>query len=157
MPVQSFNLYTGKGYAGQEAITNTSNTVITGRAEEDIAFGVALARGVESDKGVKLGNAAGSAFAIALREVNHEADTRPSDGSTSYKEGDSVSIIREGYVYVQLENRAAVAGSFVGINDTTGAIEGDDDSAGVTLSTNVRAEESGQPGDVIKVRIDVSH
>lgn len=150
MAGQVFNIYTGKGYAGQEA--DTTNAIKqTGVAVGDIEFGVAVARDAAVDRGVSP-SADANVYAVALREWNHEASTKPSDGTTVYASSQSVSLIRQGYVYVEFVGAIAAGGTIY--VDAAGSFSG---AAGGTVVTNMYAEQAASAGEVAKVRLDIVH
>ena len=177
MPTQDFNLYTKNGYAG-DLVDSGPRVVQTGiLTDATLGFGKALSRdaSVDNPRGVKGGpgdSANVKVFAISQREYNHEASTRPSDGSTSYLLSESVSIIRQGYLYVRLVGQTAVTDLSVPLNVvTTGAhaitpgagqpavVLGDFTATavatGIRASANVYPDELGGEGDIIKCRIDI--
>lgn len=157
MPNQigSFRLYTQNGYAG-DLVDSGPRVVQTGILVGDPAgFGLALKRSsdVNVDRGVELGGAV-NVFAISQREYNHEADVRPAKtgvaGTWAYQETQSVSIIRQGYVYILLTSDVA-AGAPLFTEADTGTFGG----TGTLECQNVFADEKGLAGDVIKARIDI--
>jgi len=156
MPTDNYTIYTGNAYRGQESDASTPRVNGTGIAEADLEFGIALERGNGTiENGVKF-STGGNVFGVAIREANHEADTRPSDGTTSYKTTNSVSIMREGYINVQNTGAAAMAiGVLANVVDTTGEFTGDAVAAGIVASTNVVAMETIAAGEVGRVRIDI--
>lgn len=154
MPIQNYNIYTGNKYKGQESDASTPRVNGTGFAEAATAFGVALKRGTAEGQ-VLVGHTAGNVFGIAIREANHEAKFRPSTGETEYPINESVSLMREGYINVEVTIEAAVAGAFANIVDATGEISGGTAVAGETLSTNVVFMESGVVGAIVRARIDI--
>ena len=160
MPIQDFKIYTGNGYAGD--LVDSGPRVIQSGVLTDASagFGLGMQRDTSIDRGCKLGGAAGPLYAISQREYNHEADNRPSDGSTSYKITESVSLIRQGYLYVELSGAASIAeGAALSIDSVTGEFTFDlvGVNANAVILTNVFAEEAGVAGDVIKVRIDIQN
>jgi len=154
MPIQNYNIYTGNAYKGQESDASSPRVNGTGVAEVAIGFGVALKRGTNEGQ-VDLGHTAGNVFGIAIREANHEAKFRPSTGKTEYPVTQSVSLMREGYINVEVTARAAVAGAFANVVDATGEFAGGAAGAGETASVNVQFMEAGQVGDIVRARIDV--
>ncbi len=167
MPIQNFNIYTANGYAGDlvdsaPRVIQTGILVPNATAVADAGFGLAMLRQVTGtliERGVELGGAA-NVFAISQREYNHEAGTRPAKkdvaGTWAYHEGESVSLIREGYLYVKLEGATAiVAGAALHVDTVTGEFSKSTVAGDVVACTNVFAEEAGVAGDVIKVRIDI--
>ncbi len=153
MTVQVFNIYTANGYEG-ELVDSGPRVVQTGiLTSAKVGFGKAIQRDSSVERGVKLG-ATGNIFAITQREYNHEAASRPSDGTDFfYLETESVSIIRDGYIRLRVTGRAAVAGALANSNNTTGAFTGGTAGAGETATLNVVWEESGIVGDIVKARI----
>jgi len=154
MPIQDYNIYTGDAYKGQESDASTPRVNGTGFAEAETGFGLSLQRGTAEGQ-VLVGHATGNVFAISLRELNHEAATRPSDGTTNYTINQSVSYMREGYVNLEVTGRAAVAGVKANVSDGIGEFTGGAAGAGETASLNVTWMEAGIVGDVIRARIDI--
>jgi len=167
MPIQDFNIYTQNGYAGDlvdsaPRVIQTGVLVPNAAGVADAGFGVAMLRqltGTPVERGVELGGSA-NVYAIAQREYNHEASTRPAKtgtGAWAYHEGESVSLIREGYLYVQLGGAAGIAaGDVLHVVTATGEFTKDAVAAGTVACTNVVAEEAAIAGDVFKVRIDIT-
>lgn len=155
MPTQDFNIYTRNGYAG-DLVDSGPRTVGTGvLVGGDAGFGVAMSRNTTVERGVELGGS-GNIYAISQREYNHEAGTRPSTGTDfKYRETESVSLIREGYIYIEVTGRAVVEGAKLNTVTATGEFTGGTAGAGEAVTLNVTAEEAGQVGDVIKARIDI--
>ena len=167
MTIQNFNIYTAKGYEG-DLVDSGPRVVQTGTlVGSDVGFGKALKRDTSVERGVGVGSTEigttsfTDVFAISQREYNHEAGTRPSTGNdTVYKETESVSVIRQGYLYIKITDHAAVAGEALVVNETTGLFVGGTAAAGTVAGeskcNNVYADEAGIAGDVIKVRIDIT-
>ncbi len=167
MPTQDFNIYTANGYEG-DLVDSGPRVIQTGiLVGSDVGFGKAVKRDTSVDRGVAIGSAEIAAtsttnvFALSQREYNHEAGTRPSTGNdTVYKETESVSLIRQGYLYIKLRDHAAVAGEALVIEEATGIIVGGTAAAatvaGESVALNIFADEAGIAGDVIKARIDIA-
>jgi hypothetical protein len=155
MPIQQYNIYTGKGYAG-DLFDSAPRVTQTGIVEPlTLDYGISVKPGTY-DRSVVPGADTGNSYGISMRELNHEAANRPSDGLTVYNQTESASIMREGFLLVLVTGaNAAVANAFLNVDDVTGAFTGGAAGAGQTASINVRAIESGQVGDIIKVRIDI--
>ena len=157
MTVQTFSIYTAKGYAG-DLVDSGPRVIQTGVLTSTSAgFGLALTRDAGTvDKGVALGGAA-KVYAITQREYNHEAGTRPSTGNdTFYYESESVSTIRQVYLYIKLDGSTAIAaGAALHVDTVTGVFSKDSVAGNIVASTNVTAEEAGLAGDIIKVRLDI--
>lgn len=166
MTIQTFNLYTANGYAGDlvdsaPRVVQTGILVPNATAVADAGFGLAMLRQVTGtliERGVELGGAA-NVYAISQREYNHEASTRPAKSGTgawAYHEGESVSLIREGYLYIKLEGATAIAaGAVLHVDTVTGEFSKTTVAGNIVATTNVIAEEAGVAGDIIKVRIDI--
>jgi hypothetical protein len=156
MTTQAFKLYTANGYAG-DLVDSGPRVIQTGiLTSAEAGFGVAMKRDTSVSKGVALGGEA-SVYAIAQREYNHEASTRPSPGNdTVYKQTESVSLIRQGYLYALLSGAVAVTeGELLHVDTATGLFSKDTTSATVVVTTNVVADESALVGEVFKIRIDI--
>ena len=156
MTIQDYNLYTKNAFNGQVAYASEPRTIVSGSLEDAVAeFGSALKMGAVAG-GVALGHSAGNVFGVALRELNHEAFTRPSDGTTKYKSTESVSVLRQGTVNLLLTGAAAsVAGTVLNVVDASGVFTADAVAAGITASVNVVALETAIAGSIIKARIDI--
>lgn len=166
MPIQDFNIYTANGYEG-DLVDSGPRVVQTGiLTSANAGFGKAMKRDTSIERGVALGSAEISAtsttnvFALSQREYNHEAGSRPSTGNdTVYLITESVSLIRQGYLYIKLRDHAAIAGEALVIEEATGIIvggtAGSGTVAGESVALNVIADEAGVAGDIIKVRIDI--
>lgn len=166
MPIQDFNIYTANGYAG-DLVDSAPRVVQTGilmpnaGGVGDAGFGLAMIRQVTGalvPRGVELGGST-EVFAISQREYNHEASTRPAKegtGAWAYHTGESVSLIREGYLYIKLEGAVSIAaGAALHVDTATGEFSKEVVAGNIVATTNVFAEEAGIAGDIIKVRIDI--
>ena len=157
MTIQSFEIYTANGYAG-DLVDSGPRVVQTGILTSATAgFGVAMKRDSATvDRGVAVGSTV-DVFAITQRELNHESANRPSTGTDfNYVETESVSLIRQGYLYVELTGAVAVSGGdLMHVDQVTGAFSKSAVAGNVVATTNVTAEEAGIAGDVIKVRLDI--
>ena len=156
MTTQSFSLYTANGYAG-DLVDSAPAVKQTGvLTSASVGFGKAVKRDASVDRGVAIGGAA-KVFAITAREYNHEAGVRPSTGNdTFYLETESVSLVREGYLYILLGGATAIStGQVLHVDTATGVFSKSSVAGNIVATTNVVAEEAGIAGDVIKVRIDI--
>ena len=156
MTIQAFNLYTANGYAG-DLVDSGPRVVQTGILESaSVGFGQAVQRGT-AGKQVLIGAAAGPIFAITQREYNHEAGSRPTDGTDfNYLITESVSLIREGYLYIKLTGATAInAGEVLHVDTVTGEFTKAAVAGNVVATTNVFADEDAITGDVFKVRINI--
>ncbi|RLB95190.1 MAG: hypothetical protein DRH90_25760 [Deltaproteobacteria bacterium] len=152
MTVQNFNIYTARGYAG-DLCDNGPIVSITGVVEAaTLEVGIAVKRGTvaTNPKHVLLDADGGNIYGIVRRELALEAKNRPSDGVVEFVKTESASILRQGYIYVELTTTAATAGDKLYVT-AAGVFSG---STG-TVTTNVTAEQSGAAGDIIKARIDI--
>lgn len=167
MPIQKFVVYTANGYAGDlvdsgPRVVQTGILVKNAAGVESAGFGLSILRQVTGktvDRGVELGGAE-NVYAISQREGNHEAGTRPAkagvDGTWAYHLGDSVSLIREGFLRIKINGILAIkAGDALHVDLSTGEFSNSTLSDTVLLCSNVFAEENGNPGDIIKTRIDI--
>ncbi len=155
MTIQSFNIYTQNGYAG-DLVDSGPRVVQTGILESaSVGFGKAVKRGT-SGKQVLVGGEA-NLFAITQREYNREAGSRPTDGTDfNYLETESVSLIRQGYLYLKLAGGVSIsAGDVVHVDTVTGEFSKDAVAGNVIATTNVVADEDAIVGDVFKARIDI--
>ena len=156
MTIQTFQIYTGKGYAG-DLVDSGPRVVQTGVLTSATAgFGKGMSRDASVERGTALGGAA-NVYAISQREYNHEASTRPSPGNdTLYKETESVSLIRQGYLYILLGGAVAVsAGEALHVSTVTGEFSKTSVGGNIVATTNVIADEAALAGEVFKVRIDI--
>ena len=157
MTIQDFNIYTQNGYAG-DLVDSGPRVVQTGIVEDALGFGFgkAVKRGT-TGKDVLLGGAT-KVFAISQREYNREAGTRPSTGTDfSYRNKDSASIMREGYIYIKLTGATAISnGDAVHVDTVTGEFSKLGVAGNVVACLNVFADEDAITGDVFKARIDIA-
>lgn len=157
MPIQNFNIYTAKGYEG-DLVDSGPRTVGTGiLVGGNAGFGKAIKRTSGTvERGVELGGVA-NVYAISQRELNHEALNRPSTGDDfEYLETESVSLIKQGYIYLLLDGAVdIVAGEVVHVDTVTGVFSKSAVAGNVIATTNVIAEESALAGTIFKARIDI--
>ena len=166
MTIQTFNIYTSNGYEG-DLVDSGPRVVQTGvLTSASVGFGKAVDRDSSVERGIAVGSpeistsSTTNVYALTQREYNHEAGTRPSTGDdTSYLINESVSIMREGFIYIKLVDHAAVAEEALVFVEATGLCAGGTAAAGTvageSVALNVFAEEAGAAGDVIKARIDI--
>jgi hypothetical protein len=167
MPIQDFNIYTANGYEG-DLVDSGPRVVQSGVLTSATAgFGKAMSRDASVERGVALGtveigtSATTNVYALSQREYNHEAGLRPSTGNdTVYNITESVSLIRQGYLYIKLTDHPATAGEALVFAEATGLCVGGAVGAGTvageSVALNVFADEAGIAGDVIKCRIDIA-
>lgn len=159
---QVFNIYTAKGYAGDlvdsSPRTSRSATLLSGT----VGFGVALQPSGTGD-GCAIGSAEVGAtsltnvWGISMREYNHEAGSRPTDGTDFlYRALETVSVLKEGYIYLEVGGATAITrDADFHVDEATGIFHKDAIAAGNSTCMNVYAVEPGSPGDVVKARIDI--
>lgn len=159
MPIQEYKLYTQNNYNGMLAYASENTTVVTGINDATITnMGIALKKEGTDLNSVAVGtstSATGAIFGISLREINHEAVNRPSDGTSTYPISESISVLRQGTINLIVNTAAAVAGAKVAFNKTTGVASGGGSTSTYQQATNVSWLESGAIGDIIKARIDI--
>lgn len=156
MTIQAFELYTANGYAG-DLVDSGPRVIQTGvLTDASAGFGKAMSRDVSIERGIALGGAA-KVFAISQREYNHEAGTRPSTGNdTVYLESESVSLIRQGYLYIKLDGAVAIsAGDVLHVDTVTGEFSKEAVAGNIVATVNVVADEDALAGEVFKARIDI--
>lgn len=137
MTAQSFNIYLARGYAGDLADSGP-NVSVSGVVEAaTLAIGVAVKRGTVATNArhVLVDANGGNIYGIVRRELALEAKNRPSDGVTEFKQTETVSVLRQGFIYVKLATTGATAGNLL-FCDANGNFTG---STG-TATTNVTAE-----------------
>lgn len=155
MPIQDYLIYTKKGYAG-DRFDSAPSVTQTGIVEDPIlGYGLGVTPGTLSARHVIKGHDAGNVYGISMRELNHESATKPSDGTVNYLETESASIMREGFILVEVSIRACVAHELLNIADVGGQFSGGTAAAGETQTLNVTSLESGEVGEIIKARIDI--
>lgn len=147
MVAQVFNIYTAKGYAGDLPDSTSALVSQSVVATVELGFGRAVT-------GTGTISAGGYVHGITRRELNHEAANRPSDGTTNYIVGSSVSVLRQGYIYVEVTGRAAVSGAVANVVTATGEFAGGVAAIGEAASTNVVFQEAGIVGSVVKAWIE---
>lgn len=163
MTIQTFNIYTGKGYEGDFVDSGPSvrqtGVLLTGT----LGFGKAVqTSGV--DQGIAVGSAeiatssTTNVYGISVREYNHEAGTRPSTGTDFlYRANESVSVLREGFIYLKLTGSTAIAREeSVHVVEATGLFHKDSITAGNSACLNVYATQAAVAGEVFKARIDIN-
>jgi hypothetical protein len=156
MTIQTFALYTQNGFAGDLVDSGprvVQTGILTGAA---VGFGKAIKRDATVERGVTVGGAA-RVFAISQREYNHEALSTPSDGTDfGYQVTESVSTIRQGYLYLAITDTAVSTLAPLSVDTVTGEFAGGGITTGnFVVTTNVFPDELGAVGDVIKCRIDI--
>lgn len=162
MTIQAFNLYTGKGYEGDlcdsgDTVKQTgvllAGTLGFGKAVQTSGVGQGIAVGSAEIAASSLTNVWG----ISLREYNHEAGSRPTDGTDFlYRAAESVSVLRQGFIYLLLTGATAITREgVVSVVEATGLFT-NVAGAGTSGCLNVRAVEPATTGQIFKARIDIS-
>lgn len=156
MTTQAFNIYTANGYAG-DLVDSGPRVIQTGvLTSASVGFGKAVDRDASVERGVTVGSGS-NVYAITQREYNHEAGTRPTAGDdTFYYETESVSLIRQGYLYLKLSGSfPVIAGTLLNVDLVTGEFTADAVAGDVIATTNVTADENAIAGEIFKARIDI--
>lgn len=147
----SYPLAPVKGYAGQLADLN--DTVKESRSCETsagIGFGLVVSPGTDEEKQCVLGGDA-TGFGITIRDMTK---ANPSSGDPKYAENDAVSICRGGVIYAPVAT-AAVAGTALKYDDTTGAIDSGAAGSGETAMSNCELISAvANDGDVGAIKIN---
>lgn len=160
MPIQDYNIYTAKGYAG-DLYDSAPRTTQSGRVEGltlDYGVGVQLGAATGELPSNVLVGTTGNVWGISMRELNHEAANRPSDGTATYVQSETASIMREGFILVEVTGAAAfVAGAKLNIDGVTGLFTMDGVAGDIVATSNVTAVEAAISGDIAKVLIDIVH
>lgn len=157
MPIQNYDLYTKNAFKGQKAYASEHSVNVSGKLEDaELDFGLGVKKGT-LPKQITKGSVAGNVYAVSLREVNHEAKFRPSTGETFYVETETVSLMREGTINLEVTERAAIAGTVANIMEATGEFTGGAAGGGESQCINVTWLEDGLVGDIVKARLDIVH
>ena len=131
-----------KGFPGMKA-TSAADRIESFAAEGKIQPGTFVTRGTDKDHQVKaFSNVSDVPLGIALH-THHEP-------GTVYSDGDTVSVIVNGEVYVEVSG--AVTAGEPALLDATGKIGGATLPNGVE-ATNTRFMESAKDGEIARVRI----
>lgn len=161
MPIQNYRIYTAKGYAGDRYDSAPSVTQSGAVEAATLGFGLGVKIGTNTDThppSILVGHVAGILWGITMRELNHEATNRPSDGTTDYVATESASVMREGFLLVEVTGAADVlANGPMRMNQLTGEFTADAIAGDIVDILNVTPLEKGSPGEIIKVRIDIVH
>ena len=160
---QVFTKYTARGYEGDLVDSGDSvrqtGVLLTGT----LGFGKAV-QASGTGQGIAVGSAEIAAssttnvWGISLREYNHEAGTRPSTGTDFlYRANESVSVLRQGFVYLRLTGATAIAREeSVHVNEATGLFHKTAVAAGNSACLNVYAVQPAIANGIFKARIDIN-
>lgn len=95
-------------------------------------------------------------FGIVLRELNNETDTKPSTGTVIHTPGKTISILRQGVIFLEHSQGNVVKGEKLVLNKITGDILGRlTDATTQNVVTNASWEESGTDKQVLRARISI--
>lgn len=154
MPItQDYNINTGNAYEGmvyglrtamdirtvEDARLTDANATKAGKAAKAVADTV---RGVEFAGATVAGH---SCYGIIVRQINHEAATRPSNGEMAYVKGDLLGLLTDGAIMVKLKSAVK--------RDALVGMEADGTWSTAAAFSNVKALQAGAAGDVVPVRI----
>lgn len=160
---QVFNIYTARGYEGDFVDSGHSvrqtGVLLTGT----LGFGKAVQTS-GTGQGIAVGSpeigasSTTNVWGISIREYNHEAGTRPSDGTDFlYRANESVSVLREGYIYLKLTGATAIAREeSVHVVEATGLFTKVAVVAGTSAALNVYAVQPAIQDEIFKARIDIN-
>ena len=112
MAVQTnYTVYIRKEIVGNlYGLTYTNSDRESALAEGAIAWGQGVKRGSGARKCVQGGVVDGVLYGIAIRSINREENTRPGDGTISYKANEEVGILRSGTIAVMAADAVKVDG-----------------------------------------------
>ncbi|MBI0275418.1 hypothetical protein I6H07_06160 [Hafnia alvei] len=153
MPVQNFSINTKSGYAGDlYGITHTNSQRNTYIADDNsVSYGVAVNE--TSSRRCKAGiNTNGILTGVAIRTLNNEAATRPSDGSVFFRSGDAIAVMEEGYIQVMVDTAVTKDGD-VYIDPTDGSFHTTAGTSNV-LAVNAIYYLDAPAGDVAVVWVE---
>lgn len=163
MAVQtSYDLYTRDAVVGALygiSLTNSVRHSLTNVDTVEIPFGVAVKNvaGLGNERQCTLGGAA-KVEGFAIRQINKQMQTVPGTGAIGYKVGDTVGVLKEGFMNVLLEagSAAAVKGAQAWVSTTDGTVRADT-AANYVQATNVTFESTGSAGDIVVVNITIGN
>lgn len=154
MPVQDFNINTGRAAAGDVyglAFTNSQRLTYNAEVAQS-AYGLAVQKGAKA-KTCKVGHVAGEILGITMRQNVLESKTRPGDGTISIPAKQPLAVMLEGPINVVA--KTAITDEEVGIS-ATGEF-GKADGTTYIKATNVKAiEYPVAAGDVFAVMVTMA-
>ena len=150
MSVQtSYELRTGKAYAGGLYDLNPAD-IVTGIVESaSIEFGAGVQRGTNDRQILAGGGGAANLFGISIRSVDREINK--ATGETKYLDEESAGVLRDGYVWVTCID-GCTPGATVFVNDTDGTFRATT-SAGFTQATNCEFQSTAAAGELAVLKI----
>ena len=153
MSVQTdYNIYIRKEIVGNlYGLTYTNTDRESAVCEGLVAWGQGIKAGTGNRKIVQGGVVSGVLYGIAIRSINREENTRPGDGTVTYKLGEEAAVLREGTIAVMAKS-AVTRGGKVYVDDATGQFYGTA-GAGRTLALNCKFERANGIGEVTLVNI----
>lgn len=146
--VQSYSMYTAAAYEGMVFGLSAHMNIRTVEATKPVQFAQALKATDGTDHGVEqagVSTAGKPCYGIGVRQINHEAGTRPSDGQMASLQGQLLGMMVEGEIMVKLS--AAVA------RDAKVGMTAEGTWTSAAAFSNVVALKAGAVGDIIPVRI----
>ena len=153
MSVQTdYNIYIRKEIVGNlYGLTYTNTDRESAKCEGLVEWGQGVKVGSGDRKVVQGGVVSGVLYGIAIRSINREENTRPGDGTITYKLGEEAAVLREGTIAVMAKS-AVTRGSKVYVDDATGEFYGAA-GAGRTLALNCKFERANGIGEITLVNI----
>ena len=153
MSVQTnYTVYIRKELVGNlYGLTYTNSDRESAMAAGLVNWGQGVKRGTGERKCIQGGVVGGMLYGIAIRSINREENTRPGDGTISYKQGEEVAVLREGTIAVMAKSAVTRDGQ-VYVDDATGEFYGTA-GAGRTLALNAKFERANSVGEVTLVNI----
>lgn len=116
-------------YAGLVADNNPSER-ISGIAEGEIGYGLAVQQGTNPNQAKVGGGTAGAGYlGFSVRVLNQEGAL--ADASLKYNDEDSLTILKSGWIYLKITNTGS-KGDALNMNDTTGVLKAGAPGAGET-------------------------
>ena len=132
-------------------LTYTNSDRESAKAAGLVMWGQGVKRGSTERSCVQGGVVDGKLYGIAIRSINREENTRPGDGTISYKQGEEVAVLREGTIAVVAKSAVDKDG-MVYVDNVTGEFYG---TAGAdrTLALNAKFERLNGAGEITLVNI----
>ena len=153
MSVQTnYTVYIRKEIVGNlYGLTYTNSDRESAKAAGLVNWGQGVKRGTTERSCIQGGVVEGTLYGIAIRSINREENTRPGDGTISYKQNEEVAVLREGTIAVVAKS-AVTKGGKVYVDDATGEFYGAA-GTGRTLALNAKFERANGAGEVTLVNI----
>lgn len=138
---------------GQIAWDFGTADITSHEAEATIPFGAAVLKGTATNS-VKVGNTTDTVKGIATRSLINENAVEK--GLTSYAEFESVSVLREGYIYLTNNSAATALAEDEDVYfDAAGLLVASGDSGAVKLIGS-RIEQGAAVGALALVRVQIN-